>query len=119
MSNCKLCNRLVGSVSVALTGTNLVINIPDGSYNNCSKLCLAILQPVPTTVTRGTPVVITIGDDATTYQVVKCDGTPLTQEYIGQGNVYKLQVHTTTTSAIFKAVNSLCMVSTDLRSIPV
>ena len=119
MCNRTLCNRLVGSVSVTVVGTSLVINIPDASYDNCEKLCVAILQAVPTgTVTRGMPVVITIGTGTTQYPIVNCNGLPVTQEYIGQGNVYSLIVLTTTTSAVFKLRGSVCKVCTNLPAIP-
>jgi hypothetical protein len=119
MSNRTLCNRLVGSVSVTVVGTSLVVNIPEANYDNCEKLCLAILQEIPTaTVTRGMPVVITIGDGTVQYPIVTCNGLPVTQEYIGQNNVYPLMVLTTTTSAIFKVCGSICKVSTNLPSIP-
>lgn len=120
MGNCnKLCKRFVGSVSVTVVGTSLVINLPDVNFNNCEKLCLAILQDIPTdTVTRGMPVVITIGTATTQYPIVDCNGLPLTQEYIGQGRIYKLQVRTTTSSAVFVALENLCKACTNLASIP-
>ena len=31
---CKLCNHLVLSTAIAFTGGNLVVTIPEGSYNN-------------------------------------------------------------------------------------
>jgi hypothetical protein len=119
MSNCKICKRFVGSVSVTVVGTSLVINIPQANYDNCERLCLAILQEIPATATRGMPVVITIGDGTTQYPLVRCNGTPVTQEYIGQNNIYPLKVQTTSTSAVFRVLNNLCAVSTSLPSIPV
>lgn len=118
MGNCTICKRFVGSVSVTV-GTSLVINIPQANYDNCDKLCLAILQAIPTTATRGLPVVITIGTDTTEYPLVRCNGTTVTQEYIGQGNIYHLIVQTTATSAVFRALDNLCAVCTNLQSIPV
>ena len=119
MSNCRLCKRLVGSVSVTVVGTSLVINLPAANYDNCERLCLAVLQEIPATATRGMPVVITIGTDTTQYPLVRCNGTPVTQEYIGQGNIYQLKVLTTATSAVFRVLNQLCAVSTNIPSIPV
>ena len=119
MSNCRLCKRLVGSVSVTVVATNLVINIPEATYDNCDKLCLAILQDIPTTATRGMPVVITIGAGTVQYPLVRCNGLPVTQEYISQGNLYQLKVLTTSTSAIFKVLNNLCNASVGIPSIPV
>ena len=119
MSNCKICKRFVGSVTVTVVGTSLVINIPAANYDNCERLCLAVLQEIPTTATRGMPVVITIGTATTQYPLVRCNGTPVTQEYIGQGNIYQLRVQTTATSAVFRVLNNLCTVSTSIPSIPV
>ena len=119
MSNCTLCKRFIGSVSVTIVGTSLVINIPAANYNNCERLCLAVLQAIPAAATRGMPVVITIGTDTTQYPLVRCNGTPVTQEYIGQGHVYQLKTQTTATSAVFRVLNNLCAVSVNLPSIPV
>ena len=119
MSNCRICKRLVASVNVTVVGTVLVVNIPDRSYNNCQKLCLLIAQEIPTTATRGMPVVITIGADTTQYPLVRCNGNPVTQEYIGQGNIYPLRVQTNTTSAVFRVLCDLCCASTNIQSIPV
>lgn len=119
MGNCRICKRLVASVSVTVVGTALAVNIPDRSYNNCQKLCLLIAQEIPTTATRGMPVVITIGTDATQYPLVRCNGNPVTQEYIGQGNIYPLRVQTNATSAVFRVLCDLCCASTNIQSIPV
>lgn len=116
---CKLCKRFVGTVTVTVVGTSLVLNIPAANYNNCDKLCIAVLQEIPTTATRGMPVVITIGTSTTEYPLVKCDGTPVTQEYVGQGNVYRSKVQTTSTSAVFRIFDNLYAVCTNLPSIPV
>lgn len=119
MGNCRICKRLVASVSVTVVGTALVVNIPDRSYNNCQKLCLLIAQEIPTTATRGMPVAITIGTDATQYPLVRCNGNPVTQEYIGQGNIYPSKVQTNATSAVFRVLCDLCCASTNIQSIPV
>lgn len=118
MSNCRICKRFVGSLTVTVTATALVINIPDATYEDCDRLCLAVLQAIPTTATRGLPVVVTIGTDTTEYPLVACNGTPVTQEYIGEGNIYKLKVLTTSSSAVFKVLNNLCMASTNIPFIP-
>ena len=119
MSNCRICKRFVGSLSVTATATALIINIPDATYNNCDRLCLAVLQTIPTTATRGLPVVVTIGADTTQYPLVRCNGTPVTQEYVGEGNIYQLKVLTTSSSAVFRVLNNLCAVSTNIPAIPV
>lgn len=115
----RMCKRLVGSVSVAVAGTSLVINIPEASYDNCEKVCIFVAQAIPAAVTRGMPVVITIGDGAVQYPLVRCNGNPVTQEYIGQGYIYPVRVQTTATSAVFKVLCDLNCVSVNLPSIPV
>lgn len=115
----KICKRLVTSTSVTVVGTSLVINIPAAKYNNCERICLLVAQPITGTPTRGMPVVITIGADATQYPLVKCNGNTVTQEFIGQNNIYPLIVQTNTTSAVFKVLTDICHVSTNLTSIPV
>jgi hypothetical protein len=65
------------------------------------------------------PVVITIGTNATQYPLVRCNGNPVTQEYIGQGNIYPLKVQTNATSAVFRVLCDLCCASTNIQSIPV
>lgn len=119
MCNGKLCKRFVGSVSVTVTGTSLVVNIPQANYDDCEKLCIAILQEIPTTATRGLPVVITIGTNATEYSLIRCNGTPVTQEYIAQGNIYRAIVQTTVTSAVFRVLGCLSAACVNLASIPV
>lgn len=115
----KACKRLVDSVSVAVTGDVLVINIPQANYDNCEKLCILVAQAIPTTATRGMPVVVTIGADTTQYPIVRCNGNPVTQEYIGQGNIYPIKVQTNATSAVFRVLCELCCASTNIPSIPV
>lgn len=114
----KACKRLVASVSVTVEDTVLVINIPQATYNNCEQVCILVAQAVPATATRGMPVVVTIGTGTTQYAIVKCNGTPVTQEYIAQGNIYPLKVQTTATSAVFRVLRNLCTVATNIPAIP-
>ena len=48
---CKLCNRLIISQSITFTGGNLVINLPEGSYNNNEKYCIVLAQTIPAETT--------------------------------------------------------------------
>ena len=120
MSNCLLCRRFVGSTSVAVAGTNLVVNIPAASYNNGTRICLGILQELPDTATINMPVVITIGTDTTQYSLVKCDGNSVTASNISFRGLYKLKVQTNSTSAVFRVLNGLCCSpNNNLPAIPV
>lgn len=107
MSNCLLCRRFVGSVSVTVVGTDLVVNIPAATYNNCSRICLGILQELPDAATINMPVVVTIGDDTTQYALVRCDGNPVTASDIMYRGLYKIKVQTTSTP-VFRVLNGLC-----------
>lgn len=120
MSNCLLCRRFVGSASVTVVGTSLVVNIPAATYNNCTRICLGILQELPDAATINMPVVITIGTDTTQYPLVRCDGNPVTASDIMFRGLYKLKVQTNSTSAVFRVLNGLCCSpSNNLVSIPV
>ena len=57
---CQLCPQLVISQSVALTGGNVVVNLPAGSYNNNEKYCVVIAQAIPTTATIATKLKIKV-----------------------------------------------------------
>lgn len=120
MSNCLLCRRFVGSASVTVVGTSLVVNIPAASYNNCTRICLGILQELPDTATINMPVVITIGTDTTEYPLVRCDGNPVTASDLSFRGLYRLKVQTSATSAVFRVLNGLyCSPSNNLAAIPV
>lgn len=120
MSNCLLCRRFAGSVSVAVVGTSLVVNIPDARYNNGTKVCLGILQELPDAATINMPVVVTIGTDTTEYPLVRCDGNPVTASDITYRGIYKTRVQTNAVSAVFKVLNGLCCSPrNNLMSIPV
>ena len=64
---CKLCNHLVLSTAIAFTGGNLVVTIPEGSYNNGEKYCIVLAQSIPNTTTITAPVMIQIGTGTTLY----------------------------------------------------
>lgn len=119
MSNCTLCNKFVGSSSVTVVGTSLVINIPAATYDNCERLCLAILQELPDAATINMPVVITIGTDATQYPLVRRNGNIVTASDLSFRGLYKAVVNTTSTSAVFRVLSGLCCTSSNnLLSIP-
>ena len=120
MSNCMLCRRFVGSASVTVVGTSLVVNIPAASYNNRTRICLGILQELPDAASINMPVVITIGADTTEYPLVRCDGNPVTASDISFRGFYRLKVQTNATSAVFRVLNGLCCSpSNNLAAIPV
>lgn len=72
-SNCNRCKNFVISTAVTLSGTNLVVTIPQNNYANDGEVCIAIAQPIPTGVSATNPVVIQIGTSSTQYPLItKC-----------------------------------------------
>ena len=49
---CRLCDRLIISSAVTFTaGTGLIINIPEGSYQDGCKYCIVVAQAIPDATT--------------------------------------------------------------------
>ena len=46
------------STAIAFTGGNLVVTIPEGSYNNGEKYCIVLAQSIPNTTTITAPTTI-------------------------------------------------------------
>lgn len=118
MNKCRLCNKFVGTLSVAIDTDTLVLNIPEATYNNCQKLCLAILQEIPAAATINMPVVITIGANTVQYPLVACDGIQVLASDISYRGFYKTIVQTNATSAVFKVTSGICHTSNNLLAIP-
>ena len=106
---CKLCKNLVISQSLTFTaGTGLIINIPEGSYQDGCKYCIVVAQAIPTTTTISAPVFITIGDGTVLYPLDKCDCTQATACSIRTRTKYSTKVETTPTGGIFKLLGNVC-----------
>lgn len=116
-NTCKLCKRIVISQAVTFATGTLIVNIPDGTYNNCEKYCLVIAQAIPDTATINAPVVVTIGTGTTTFPLVDCTGTPVTAGAIRTRTRYATRVNTTTTGGSFRLLGRLCSVNNDLAAI--
>lgn len=112
MANCKpicrLCDKIRISQSITFTGGNLVVNLPAGSYNNCSKYCIIFAQTIPTTTTIGAPVVFTIGTGTQQYPLVNKCCRPVTACGVRTRTRYSVVVETTATSAVFKMLGTPC-----------
>ena len=104
----QLCNRLIISTGVTFANNTLVINIPQGNYNNNEKYCIVVAQNIPDTTTITAPVVITIGADAaTTYPLMNCDCTNVTACSINRRTRYSVCVHTDIASGVFKLLGKI------------
>ena len=107
-NTCKICDRLVISQGITFNGTNLVINLPTGSYNNNEKYCVILAQTIPTTTTIGAGVVFTIGDGTEQYQLVNRCCRPISACGVRTRTKYSLCVETTPTTAVFKMLGNTC-----------
>lgn len=119
-TRCNICERIVFSNSITVAGGTLVINIANGSYADCQKFCLILIQNIPDTATINMPVGITIGTDTTVYPMVRCDCTQVTACALRTRTRYPMKVATTATSAVFKVLRNLsCAPDNRLAAVPV
>lgn len=115
---CKLCNKLIISTAVTFTSGNLIITIPDGSYNECEKYCIVIAQSIPVTTTINAPVYIQIGAGTALYPLQKCNCAQATACSIRTRTKYSTRVVTTPTGGSFRLLGNLCCApNNNLRSI--
>ena len=105
---CRLCPNLIISADVTFTAPNLIINIPAGSYADCSKVCLIIAQAIPDATTITAPVFITIGTGTELYPLNRCDGTQVTAAEIRTRTRYATRVVTNATTGAFRLLSKLC-----------
>lgn len=119
-TRCNICERIVFSNSITVAGGTLVINIANGSYADCQKFCLILIQNIPDAATINMPVGITIGTDTTVYPMVRCDCTQVTACALRTRTRYPMKVATTATSAVFKVLRNLsCAPDNRLAAVPV
>lgn len=91
-SKCNTCKNFVLSTEVALSGTNLVVTIPQNSYANDSEVCIAIAQPIPTGVSAANPVVIQIGTATTQYPLINRCGHDVYADQVCTRKIYCTRV---------------------------
>ena len=99
---CKLCNHLVLSTAIAFTGGNLVVTIPEGSYNNGEKYCIVLAQSIPNTTTITAPVMIQIGTGTTLYPLENRCCAQVTACGVRTRTKYATRVVTSATGGVFK-----------------
>lgn len=115
---CSLCPKLVISNSVSYNGTELVVNLPAGSFDNGQKICVVIAQAIPPTTTINAPVVFSIGTGDQTYPLVTSCCRQVTACGIRTRTRYSVVVVTSATGATFKMLGKpCCMPNNDLPSI--
>ena len=74
----RVCPRTIISDDVTFAAGVLTINIPAGTYLNRFRYNLVIADTVPDETTAASTIVVTIGDDATTYPLLLCNGVQAT-----------------------------------------
>ena len=105
---CRLCDRLVISEDVTFDGTNLVINLPAGSYNDGCKYCIVVAQAIPAATTINAPVVITIGTGTVLYPLTNRCCAQVTACAIRTRTRYSTCVRTSATGGSFKLLGQAC-----------
>lgn len=106
---CRLCDRLIISDSVTVVGTDLVVDIPAGSYGNCEKYCIVIAQAIPDAATIKMPVSVSIGGVTTTlYPLTDRCGVQLLASEIRTRTKYSTIVNTTTDGGSFRIIGKIC-----------
>ncbi len=115
---CKLCGHLVISQAVAFTGGNLVITLPEGSYNNGEKYCIVIAQSIPEATTITAPVMIQIGTGTTLYPLENRCCAQVTACGVRTRTKYATRVATSATGGAFKMLgNPACSPNNNLTAI--
>ena len=109
-TSCKLCDRLVISQTVTFDGTNLIINLPAGSYQDGERYCIVGAQAIPATATINAPVFVTIGTGTATYPLDQCNCTQATASGIRTRTRYAVRVSTDATSGTFRLLGRICCV---------
>lgn len=115
---CRLCNHLVISQAVTFNGTDLVINLPAGSYNNNEKYCIVVAQAIPDATTINAGVVITIGTGTQQYRLTTKCCRPASACNIKTRTRYSTCVETSNTTANFRLLgNACCYQASQLSSV--
>ena len=122
VQNCRLCDKFILSQAITFDGTNLVINLPAGSYGNCQKYCIVLAQSIPEATTINAPVVFTIGDGTTLYPFLNCDCTPIFASQVRTRRIYPTRVNTAVDTGVFKYIGKCKLPSnatTTIQALPV
>lgn len=101
-NTCRLCRNFIISEEVTFDGTNLIINLPAGSYGNCCRYCIVVAQTIPADTTIVAPVFFTIGDGTELYPFTNQCCAQLTACAIRTRTKYATVVATDATGGTFK-----------------
>lgn len=115
---CKLCQRLAISTAVEFTGGNLVVTLPQATYQNGEKVCIVIAQTIPAETTITAPVVIQIGEGTEQYPLTTRCCAQVTACGVRTRTKYSTNVVTSATGGTFRMLgNPACSPNFALQSI--
>lgn len=115
---CRLCNHLVISTAVEFTEGNLVITLPENTFNNGEKVCIVIAQSIPAETTINAPVVIQIGDGTEQYPLTTRCCAQVSACGVRTRTRYATRVITSSVGATFRMLgNPSCTPNYNLQSI--
>lgn len=114
---CAGCSNFVKSTSIAVSGTVLQITIPNQPLRNGQKLCIALCQSIPDTITQTMQVQIIV--DGTKLPVITPCGNYVYADQLRSRTVLKVNVATDTQFALVCRNSKLCCTSNGFPIIPV
>lgn len=115
---CRLCNHLVISTAVEFTEGNLVITLPENTFNNGEKVCIVIAQSIPAETTINAPAVIQIGDGTEQYPLTTRCCAQVSACGVRTRTRYATRVITSSVGATFRMLgNPSCTPNYNLQSI--
>lgn len=115
---CRLCKHLVISTSVEFIDENLVITLPENSFDNGEKVCIVIAQSIPVETTINAPVVIQIGEGTVQYPLTTRCCSQVSACGVRTRTRYATRVITSATGATFRLLgNPSCTPNYNLQSI--
>lgn len=101
-SKCKICEHLVLSENIAVTGGVVVVTIPTGQYFDGEKYCIVLAQPIPTTAAISAPVQIIINGGTTRFPLNDCECRQVTACGIRTRTRYSTHLVTNATGGVFR-----------------
>lgn len=105
---CWVCKRIRYSRSITFTGGNVVIDLPEGNYNNGEKYCIVLTDEIPSAATINAPVVFTINGGPVQYPLTKRNCAQVTACGIRTRTRYSVCVSTSATGGVFKMLGNPC-----------
>jgi len=100
------CKKEIFTIGAAISGTNLVLQIPPTAFNNCQKFKLIICQNLPDGITNAMPVVIL--DGGATYPLLLPLGNSVMADQVRSRRAYEIFVGTNPAHFTCVSCDRLC-----------